>query len=110
LPAAAARGAHHRCALDYGKFVVDCGVSAGGAGAAPGTISLEAVAIAGLLVSTILWVLVAIATPLPGLAAGLVQQRIPLNIRQRFNRRHALPLLLLVLSVLAFAVAKAQMP
>ena len=76
----------------------------------PVTISLEAVAIAGLLVSTILWVLVAIATPLPGLAAGLVQQRIPLNIRQRFNRRHALPLLLLVLSVLAIAFARAQMP
>ena len=33
------------------------------------TFSLEAVAIAGLFVSTLLWLLVAIATPLPGLVA-----------------------------------------
>ena len=55
----------------------------------PITISLEVVAIAGLVVSTILWVLVAIATPLPGLISGLVQQRIPSDLRQRFARRHA---------------------
>ena len=52
-------------------------------------ISLEAVAIAGLLFSLILWVLVAIATPLPGFIGGMVQQRIPSNLRQRFARRHA---------------------
>ena len=54
----------------------------------PITISLEAVAIAGLLVSTVLAVLVAIATPLPGLVSGVVQDRIP-SLRQRFARRHA---------------------
>ncbi len=55
----------------------------------PITISLQAVAIAGLFISTILWVLVAIATPIPGLVSGLVQQRIPSDLRQRFARRHA---------------------
>ena len=55
----------------------------------PVTISLEAAAIVGLAVSTILWVLVAIATPLPGLFSSLVEQRIPQDIRQRFARRHA---------------------
>ena len=53
------------------------------------SISLQAVAIAGVLISMILWVLVAIATPIPGLVSGLVQQRIPPDIRQRFARRHA---------------------
>ncbi len=55
----------------------------------PISISLQAVAIAGLVVSIVLWLLVAIATPLPGLVSGLVQQRIPSGIRQRFTRRHA---------------------
>ncbi len=55
----------------------------------PVTISLEAVTLVGLLVSTVLWVLVAIATPVPGLFSNLVEQRIPPNIRQRFARRHA---------------------
>lgn len=55
----------------------------------PVTISLEAVAVAGLLFSLILWVLVAIATPLPGFIGGMVQQRIPTTLRQRFARRHA---------------------
>lgn len=55
----------------------------------PVAISLEAVAIAGLVVSIILWVLVAIATPLPGIVGNLVQQRIPQDLRQRFARRHA---------------------
>ncbi len=52
------------------------------------TISLQAVAIAGVLFSLVLWILVAIATPLPGLVMGLTQ-RIPPDIRQRFTRRHA---------------------
>jgi hypothetical protein len=49
-------------------------------------ISLEAVAIAGLLFSTLLWILVAIATPLPGFLGGLLQQRIPEDLRQRFSK------------------------
>lgn len=47
-------------------------------------ISLQAVAIIGLVVSMVLWVLVAIATPLPSLVKG-----IPSDIRQRLARRHA---------------------
>jgi hypothetical protein len=49
-------------------------------------ISLEAVALAGLLFSTILWILVAIATPLPGFLGDLLQQRIPEELRQRFTK------------------------
>jgi hypothetical protein len=52
-------------------------------------ISLQAIAIAGLLVSVVLWMLVAIATPLPGFLSSVVQQRVPPAIRQRFTRRHA---------------------
>src|SRR5271170_5482022 len=49
-------------------------------------ISLEAVAIAGLIFSTLLWVLVAIATPLPGFIGGIVQERITADIRDRFPK------------------------
>ena len=52
-------------------------------------ISLEAVAIAGLFVSMLLWVLVAIATPLPGLVSDLVQQRIPPELRERIMKNAA---------------------
>src|ERR1700723_2004932 len=38
-------------------------------------ISLEAVAVAGLIFSALLWILVAIATPLPGFLGGIVQER-----------------------------------
>lgn len=55
----------------------------------PVAISLQAVAIAGLAVSTLLWVLVAVATPLPGFISGAVQQRLPHDLRQRIARRHA---------------------
>ncbi len=49
-------------------------------------ISLEAVAIAGLFFSTLLWILVAIATPLPGFLGAILQQRIPEDLRQRFSK------------------------
>lgn len=49
-------------------------------------ISLEAVAIAGMFFSTLLWILVAIATPLPEYLGGLLQQRIPEDLRQRFSK------------------------
>jgi hypothetical protein len=56
-------------------------------------ISLEAIAITGLLFSTFLWVLVAIATPLPGFLGQMVQQRIPphllTDLRDRFNKNAA---------------------
>jgi hypothetical protein len=49
-------------------------------------ISLEAVAIAGIVFSALLWVLVAVATPLPGFLGGLVQERIPADLRDRFTK------------------------
>ncbi len=49
-------------------------------------ISLEAVAIAGMVFSALLWVLVAVATPLPGFLGELVQQRIPADLRDRFTK------------------------
>jgi hypothetical protein len=49
-------------------------------------ISLEAVAIIGAVLSTLLWVLVAIATPLPGFLGEIVQQRIPSHLRDRFTK------------------------
>ena len=56
-------------------------------------ISLEAIAITGLAFSTLLWVLVAVATPLPGFLGQIVQQRIPphilSDIRDRFNKNAA---------------------
>lgn len=55
----------------------------------PITISLEAVAIAGLVISILLSVLVAIATPLPAFLGGILQQRIPQQIRNRFSKNTA---------------------
>ena len=55
-------------------------------------ISLEAVAVTGIVFSTLLWVLVAITTPLPGFLGDLVQQRSPElinNLRDRFTRHAA---------------------
>jgi hypothetical protein len=49
-------------------------------------ISLEAVAIAGMVFSALLWVLVAVATPLPGFLGDFVQQRIPADLRDRFTK------------------------
>jgi hypothetical protein len=49
-------------------------------------ISLEAVAITGLVFSALLWVLVAVATPLPGFLGGIVQERIPADLRERFSK------------------------
>ena len=54
----------------------------------PVTISLEAAAIAGLVISLMLWVLVAIATPIPGLVADALQ-RIPPHIRERIMKNAA---------------------
>ncbi len=49
-------------------------------------ISLEAVAIAGMAFSALLWVLVAVATPLPGFLGDFLQQRIPADLRDRFTK------------------------
>jgi hypothetical protein len=55
----------------------------------PVTISLEAAAFAGLLISLLLWVLVAVATPIPGLVSDALQQRIPSHIRERITKNAA---------------------
>jgi len=52
-------------------------------------IPLQAVAIAGLLVSTVLWVLVAIMTPLPGYLGGMVRDRMPEELRDRLFKHAA---------------------
>jgi hypothetical protein len=52
-------------------------------------ISLEAVAVAGMAFSTVLWILVAIATPLPVFLGGIVQKHIPADIRDRFHKNAA---------------------
>jgi hypothetical protein len=52
-------------------------------------ISLEAVAVAGMFFSTLLWILVAVATPLPGFLGGIVQKHIPADIRDRFHKNAA---------------------
>jgi hypothetical protein len=49
-------------------------------------ISLEAVAVAGMVFSALLWMLVAIATPLPGFLGNMVQQHIPADLRDRFTK------------------------
>jgi hypothetical protein len=49
------------------------------------TISLEAVAVAGLCISILLWTLVAIATPLPGFFRNLIEERIPEELRERLK-------------------------
>ena len=53
----------------------------------PITVSLEAAAIAGVVISVLLWVLVAIATPIPVLVTDAVQ-RIP-AIRERIMKNAA---------------------
>jgi len=55
----------------------------------PVTISLEAAAIAGLAVSFLLWVLIALVTPLPGIVSGAVQERLPQSIRERIMKHAA---------------------
>jgi hypothetical protein len=52
-------------------------------------ISLEAVAVTGLIISALLWILVAIATPLPGFLGHFVQEHIPADLRERFTKNAA---------------------
>ena len=53
------------------------------------TISLEAVAIAGMVISALLWLLIAIATPLPGLVGSFVERRLPAEVRERSSKNAA---------------------
>ncbi len=52
-------------------------------------ISLEAVAIAGMVISALLWLLIAIATPLPGLFGSFVERRLPAEVRERSSKNAA---------------------
>ena len=52
-------------------------------------ISLEAVALAGMAFSGLIWILVAIATPLPGFLGSIVQKHLPADIRDRFHKKAA---------------------
>ncbi len=52
-------------------------------------LSLEAVAVIGLIVSTLLWTLVAIATPIPDILSRMIQRRVPAEILERLSRDRA---------------------
>jgi hypothetical protein len=55
----------------------------------PITVSLEAAAIAGIVISLLLWFLVAIATPIPGLVSDALWERIPPHLRERIMKSAA---------------------
>lgn len=52
-------------------------------------VSLEAVAIAGIAISALLWILVAVATPLPSVVGNYVGRRLPPDLRERYLKRAA---------------------
>jgi len=53
------------------------------------TISLEAVAVAGVIVSMLLWTLVTIATPIPNMVATIFRERISPELRERLRKQAA---------------------
>lgn len=53
------------------------------------TISLEAVALTGVFVSMLLWVLVAIATPIPNMVSSIFRERISPELRDRIRKQAA---------------------
>jgi hypothetical protein len=53
------------------------------------TVSLEAVAIAGVFVSMLLWVLVAIATPIPTMVSTMIRERVSPELRDRLRKQAA---------------------
>jgi hypothetical protein len=53
------------------------------------TISMQAVAISGMVVSLLLWILVAIATPIPSIVTGFVRQRVSPEVRERLPKHAA---------------------
>jgi hypothetical protein len=53
------------------------------------TISLEAVAIAGVFVSMLLWTLVTIATPIPSMVAAIFHAHISPELRERLRKQTA---------------------
>lgn len=53
------------------------------------TVSLKTVAIAGVIVSMLLWTLVAIMTPIPSMVAAIFQERISPELRERMRKQTA---------------------
>ena len=53
------------------------------------TISLEAVAIVGMLVSMLLWTLVTITTPIPSMVSTIFRERISPELRERLRKQAA---------------------
>jgi hypothetical protein len=53
------------------------------------TIGLETVAIAGVIVSMLLWILVAMATPIFGIAMTMIRERISPELRDRLRKQAA---------------------
>ncbi len=52
------------------------------------TLSLQAVAILGMLVSMVLWVLVAVTTPIPGMVSEMRERVVP-GMRERLGKQAA---------------------
>lgn len=52
-------------------------------------VSLEAVAVAGLVISMLLWLLIAITTPLPSFLTGMLERRHLADIRDRSHKNAA---------------------
>jgi hypothetical protein len=53
------------------------------------SISIQAVAIIGVVVSMLLWTLVAIATPIPAMVTSLFRERISPELRERLRKQTA---------------------
>ena len=53
------------------------------------TLSLQAVAVMGVFVSMLLWLLVAIATPIPGMVSELLHERSSAETRDRLGKQAA---------------------
>jgi hypothetical protein len=53
------------------------------------TISLEAVAIAGVIFSMLLWALVLMTTPVPGMVAAMVRDHMSPGLRERLSKHAA---------------------
>ncbi|MBW4039724.1 MAG: hypothetical protein HIU91_12820 [Acidobacteria bacterium] len=53
------------------------------------TISLEAVAIVGMVVSMLLWTLVTITTPIPSMISAIFHERISPELRERLRKQAA---------------------
>jgi predicted metal-binding membrane protein len=51
------------------------------------SISLEALAIVGVLISMLLWTLVTITTPIPSMVSALFRERISPELRERLRKQ-----------------------